>query len=45
MPETNEQGNPSDPLDLSRFVEAQTHDSKRALTEIRNGRKRSHWMW
>ncbi|HEY6214167.1 MAG TPA: DUF1810 domain-containing protein [Vicinamibacterales bacterium] len=31
--------------DLERFVEAQKPDYERALTEIRSGRKRSHWMW
>ena len=30
---------------LNRFVEAQADDYARALAEIRNGRKRSHWMW
>jgi uncharacterized protein (DUF1810 family) len=36
-----------DPYDLQRFVDAQdasgTYD--RALAELRNGRKMSHWMW
>ncbi len=35
----------TDPYDLIRFVRAQEHDYARALSEIRNGRKRSHWMW
>ncbi len=35
----------TDPYDLHRFVRAQEHDDARALSEIRNGRKRSHWMW
>jgi uncharacterized protein (DUF1810 family) len=34
-----------DPYDLTRFVRAQAHDYARALSEIRDGRKRSHWMW
>jgi len=34
-----------DPYDLARFVEAQEHDYVQALSEIRRGRKRSHWMW
>ena len=34
-----------DPHDLERFVRAQAGDYERALSEIRNGRKRSHWMW
>jgi uncharacterized protein (DUF1810 family) len=35
----------TDPYNLSRFVEAQTHDYDQALSEIRAGRKQSHWMW
>lgn len=34
-----------DPHDLARFVEAQEGVHDRALTEVRAGRKRSHWMW
>jgi uncharacterized protein (DUF1810 family) len=34
-----------DPYDLNRFLRAQEHDYARALAEIQNGRKRSHWMW
>jgi uncharacterized protein (DUF1810 family) len=34
-----------DPWGLDRFLEAQEHDYQRAIAEIRNGRKRSHWMW
>lgn len=34
-----------DPHDLSRFVEAQAEDYDQALSEVRAGRKRSHWMW
>lgn len=30
---------------LQRFVEAQATDYQPALAEIKNGRKRSHWMW
>lgn len=30
---------------LERFVEAQEHMYKIALSEIKNGRKISHWMW
>jgi len=30
---------------LKRFVDAQATDYAQALTEIKNGRKRSHWMW
>lgn len=34
-----------DPFDLARFVRAQAGDYETALDEIRQGRKRSHWMW
>ena len=34
-----------DPHDLNRFVQAQEGIYHRALSEIRSGRKRSHWMW
>lgn len=34
-----------DPYDLDRFVRAQAADYDRALSELRDGRKRSHWMW
>ncbi|NVO84077.1 DUF1810 domain-containing protein [Hymenobacter terrestris] len=30
---------------LQRFLDAQQATYPTALTEIRNGRKRSHWMW
>ena len=30
---------------LSRFIQAQQSDCDQALSEIKNGRKRSHWMW
>lgn len=36
---------PVDPYDLARFVAAQEHDYAQALSEIRRGQKRSHWMW
>ena len=35
----------SDPYDLERFVTAQEGVHARALSELRAGRKRSHWMW
>jgi uncharacterized protein (DUF1810 family) len=35
----------NDPYDLDRFVRAQAADYERALSELRDGRKRSHWMW
>ncbi len=31
--------------DLSRFVDAQEPVYQHVLTELRGGRKRSHWMW
>jgi uncharacterized protein (DUF1810 family) len=34
-----------DPYDLARFVEAQARSYESAISEIRSGRKRSHWMW
>ena len=34
-----------DPYDLDRFVEAQAADYAHALSELRAGQKRSHWMW
>jgi uncharacterized protein (DUF1810 family) len=34
-----------DSYNLNRFVQAQEHDYELALSEIRRGRKRSHWMW
>lgn len=33
------------PYELSRFVKAQEGDYDQALSEVKNGRKRSHWMW
>ena len=35
----------TDAHDLSRFVDAQQGVYEIALAEIRQGRKRSHWMW
>src|SRR5262249_5779137 len=29
----------------TRFVQAQEDDYKQALSEIRSGKKRTHWMW
>jgi len=39
MPDAN------DPFDLQRFVNAQAPVYDRVLAELREGRKRSHWMW
>ncbi len=31
--------------DLQRFLDAQSNTYSAALSEIKNGRKQSHWMW
>src|SRR5262245_34954418 len=38
-------GEADDPHELNRFVLAQRDDYERALAELKDGRKRSHWMW
>jgi uncharacterized protein (DUF1810 family) len=35
----------NDPHDLRRFVDAQSDNYDQALSEIKAGHKRSHWMW
>jgi uncharacterized protein (DUF1810 family) len=35
----------SDPFFLARFINAQRIGYDRALEEIRQGRKRTHWIW
>ena len=35
----------NDPFDLQRFVSAQAGVFEAAVSELRAGRKRSHWMW
>ena len=35
----------NDPHDLSRFLQAQEENYVQALSEVRAGRKLSHWMW
>lgn len=35
----------TDPWHLQRFLDAQEGVYERALKEVREGRKRSHWMW
>jgi uncharacterized protein (DUF1810 family) len=35
----------NDPYDLQRFVDAQAPVFEQVCTELREGRKRSHWMW
>jgi uncharacterized protein (DUF1810 family) len=34
-----------DPFDLHRFVEAQQETYEQALSELKLGRKQTHWMW
>jgi uncharacterized protein (DUF1810 family) len=34
-----------DPFNLERFTDAQAGVYDRALSELRSGRKRTHWMW
>jgi uncharacterized protein (DUF1810 family) len=36
---------PPDPFNLQRFVDAQEPVIDHVLAELRDGRKRSHWMW
>jgi len=45
MSSPSDSRNSDDPYDLARFVRAQEKDYERALSEIRSGRKRTHWMW
>jgi uncharacterized protein (DUF1810 family) len=35
----------SDPFSLQRFVDAQAQTYNQALQELRDGEKRTHWMW
>ncbi|NJD54854.1 MAG: DUF1810 domain-containing protein [Nitrospirae bacterium] len=37
--------NVTDPFDLARFVSAQEKSYASALSELRDGEKRTHWMW
>jgi uncharacterized protein (DUF1810 family) len=34
-----------DPYNLQRFVDAQQHVVASVIAELKQGRKRSHWMW
>jgi uncharacterized protein (DUF1810 family) len=45
MAKASEAARTDDPYDLNRFVAAQRDDYERALSEIRDGEKQSHWMW
>ena len=35
----------TDPFDLKRFVDAQAQVYPHVVSELRQGRKQSHWMW
>ena len=35
----------SEETDLKRFIDAQDADYSTALSEIKQGRKKTHWMW
>ena len=37
--------NPDDTYDLNRFLSAQEGVYERALAELKDGQKRTHWMW
>jgi len=45
MTDAHDSRTADDPDDLNRFVRAQEPDYETALSEIRGGRKQSHWMW
>ena len=45
MAHSNDSHSKDDPYNLSRFMRAQEGDYERALSEVRSGRKRTHWMW
>ena len=45
MRRTSKKLDPNDPFDLNRFLSAQEEIYDRVLAELKNGQKRSHWMW
>ena len=45
MIRANKTTNSNDQFDLNRFTSAQDKVYDRVLAELKNGRKRSHWMW
>jgi uncharacterized protein (DUF1810 family) len=45
MINTNKNIDSNDPFDLARFTVAQEGIYDQVVSELRNGRKRSHWMW
>ena len=42
---TRKDGDPEDPFSLGRFLEAQGRSYDTALSELKAGEKRSHWIW
>jgi len=44
-PPTRKDSDPEDPFSLGRFLEAQGRSYETALSELRAGEKRSHWIW
>jgi len=45
MADARQRGEAGDPYDLNRFLQAHEDNYERALSEIKRGQKRSHWMW
>lgn len=45
MTNANESRRSDDPYNLNRFVHAQEANYEQALSELRSGKKRTHWMW
>ena len=45
MIQTSDTSGSDDRFDLNRFISAQARIYDRVLTELRNGQKRTHWMW
>jgi uncharacterized protein (DUF1810 family) len=45
MTHLNEDAVKNDEFELERFIPAQNYTYEAALSEIKNGRKTSHWMW
>lgn len=44
-PPTRKDSDPEDAFSLGRFIEAQGRSYETALSELRAGEKRSHWIW
>ena len=45
MIKTSDTTDVDDPFDLNRFIIAQDRNYANALAELKNGQKRTHWMW